>query len=387
MEFVMTHGPRAAIEQLVLSDMGVTQHVAGALWLDPSTLTAREDVVERIMWKSGFYVIDRAAPEAAASRHLEALRARAEQCPTFITESDREALRASGVNAFVGVESELQRFIAWNVWLLASDHFVDTRFTFDEAVGLRRVAEILGASISVDSTVHQWSVGGRNTLGCLLAYLAAAAKWWSELPGKNADGMLRPSDEIPHYEGSPHVLFPFKHRQLWADCNRSELEAYLGELREVVGAIQRSEAATIRNGLDHWRRPDEFPAPGRIAACAKVLEGALARSYETLVLPPTWWVIEIKQDFFNRVQWVLEDSRGRRMTVHGPTQVAGLEKLGFGFPYLLVGRNLLGLPNATLRFDQADVGEHERAWEDYPLRREIPRRGNGTRPPASDAHH
>lgn len=378
MEFVMSAGPRAAIEQLVLCDIAITQHVARALWLDLSTVTAREHVVEHILWKAGFCVPDSVAPEAATARHLESLRERAEQCSEVITESDREALRAYGVNAFVGLESALQRFLVWNVWLLGSDHFVETRFSFDEAAALVSVARVLGRSVTVDQTLHQWSTTGRNTLGCLLGYLGAAARWWSGLPTRISDDIRRPGDEMPHFEGSPHVLFPFRHRQLWADCSPPQLEAYVGALKEVVEGIYKSDAAAIRNGLDHWRRPEEFPTPSRIAACARTLESALARAYELQVMPATWWLTEAKQDIFNRVEWRITDSRGRRETVYGPTQVAGLDALAFGRPYLVVGRNLLGLPNATLRFDQADIGEHQRFWADYPLRREIPRRVSGS---------
>lgn len=380
MQYVLERGPRDAIEHLVLSEMGVTRHVSNASWLDLTALGKAETAVDRLLWKTGFPVLDMEAPQDFAARNLEALRERAAACVGYVSESDREELRGAGVNAFVGVENDLQRFLAWNVWLLGTDHFVDSRGEYREREAFARVSEILGERVESGGVVHRWSSEGKNTLGCVLAYLVNASAWWTSLTKKSKADAARTNDDLPHYDGNPDVIFPFRHKQLWADCNNDQLGAYVASLNECASEILRQDAAGVRNGLDHFRKADEFPDPRRIGMCAGGLCETLRRAYAGGQMPKPWYVVEVRHDYYNHRTWTLEDARSERMELHGPTQVAGLVALEWGVPYLVVRQNLLALPNATLRFRYTDVGPHERFWAVYPRRREIPRKGSVEQP-------
>ena len=103
----------------------------------------------------------------------------------------------------------------------------------------------------------------------------------------------------------------------------------------------------------------------------------IGQAYSEGILPLPWRLVEFQRDFYDRHKWRLENARGESIDILGPTQVGGLMSLRFGKPYFVVRDNILGLPNATLRFELKDAGPHETLWADFPLRREIPRRVGG----------
>jgi hypothetical protein len=70
------------------------------------------------------------------------------------------------------VEHLLEEFIAFNVWLLASDHVNQTKFEyrFEDAVGA--VSKTLGLSLRINDQDFAWRPSGGNVLGTLLVYQA-----------------------------------------------------------------------------------------------------------------------------------------------------------------------------------------------------------------------
>jgi hypothetical protein len=130
-----------------------------------------------MLWKIGFDIPRYAEGYALLCKRLEAFNRALLAVGGLKQEEDREELRSVGVNLFVSVEEFLDKLVSFNVWLLASDHFLVSRFRYELNVARQKVSEILGRSIGEDDTRVQWNTHGENSLGTLLCYLREASAW------------------------------------------------------------------------------------------------------------------------------------------------------------------------------------------------------------------
>ena len=215
-------------------------------------------------------------------------------------------------------------------------------------------------------------VDGKNNLSTLLAYLSATAEWATQLPSADPDPLLRPPNDLPFYAEDPHLEFPFRHTQLWADCDQEELRTYVGVLEEVVKKVNRSRSAEVRNGIDHKRRKDEYPDPDTMRTAVIELRDALDLADTQRLIPKAFWVRSVKTDRAGRQIWELYDYRDRTLVLHGPNLTWIRPDYSYDQPKVVAPMNLLGLPNGEITFYIHDETEYERYWSNYPRRRGIP---------------
>jgi len=193
-------------------------------------------LVERILWKFGFD-LPRYHSYQRIKQHLNEFRSTLLVIGDINTDEQREAVRKAGVNLFVYVEAFLEETICYPIWLLSCDHFLDTHLTYDTRYARRRVGQVLGSASSVSGITFQWAEDGGNALGTLLRYLQLACEWMKGLSVLDQSKLVRPEPDLPHYADLTDALFPFRHRELWADCNPSELARFIGEYESIVRLI------------------------------------------------------------------------------------------------------------------------------------------------------
>ena len=371
MEFLRKSGPQAAIKELILSSRAITTEIGGRLWFEALKGEDQVTTCRRLMWKFGFQVPRYGDEYHILRNRIGEFKAAVVQMPQKPTEDDRARIRSIGVNMFVSIEALFEDILAFNVWMLASDHFMETKFKFTKEDALRKVAETLGAEIDSGEETLQWHVDGSNTLGTLLGYLAAYRKWLKGRLTANRDAVERPSADYPFYAHDDLWLFPYVHTQLWADVPHEALARYLTYVESVCGQAVQAELTKVRNGLDHKRDEADFPEPDKMLACVSRLEELTDVADRSGLLPKLFWSESKEQKLDSISIRVAKDYKGSSYTMEGPSPIGprGDNLPDLGTPYILAPADFLGIPNSDLYFIPAPMTNYRRYWSDYPLRK------------------
>jgi len=372
LSYLETRSPEDAVRDLVLTSQAVTEYVFVRLEL--TTDAIKRDVptpVDLILWKMGFDPPQYDDFSLRFQSHLERFNGTVLSMPGPHTEDDREKIRATGVNLFVYVEKLLDMVLSYNVWLLATDHFLDSRFDFDIVEARKKVSEILGSTLTDDDSEVWWNPVGDNSLGVLLRYLSESVSWMNSLESEDHEAWRRSQSDIPHFAKGLEARFPFNHVTLWADADLNEFRAYVQDYRQFVGFIEQANLAFVRNGLDHMRDATRFPSSDKMLACAARLREAHNFAAEKRFLPVIFWLERVEESRFGMSEYHLRDSAGRLLVLHGPPMALCLRPVGFSRPYVVAPGNLLGGANAPLVFGYRERTEYEEYWKDYPRRRRI----------------
>ena len=130
-EFIRSEGPKEAVSKLILASQAVTKKVCEDIQLSvEETVPRTEKTIPRMLWKYGFEIPRYDDTLMRLNRWLDPFEDLLSQIDFSEGEKARERIRAAGVNLFVAVETFLDRLLAFNVWLLTSDHWGEHRFTY-----------------------------------------------------------------------------------------------------------------------------------------------------------------------------------------------------------------------------------------------------------------
>jgi hypothetical protein len=330
-----------------------------------------------LLWKLGFSVPRYDHEYQILRNRIAEFKAIVLQVPPRLTEEDRARIRSVGVNLFVSVEKFLTDLLTFNVWLLASDHFATTHFTYTLQDAIKSVASTLGSEIASGDQMLSWRIDGENALGTLLGYLGAFRKWLKARPDADRSAVKRKGEDYPYYAQDPCWTFPFAHVELWADVPQGVLALYIETIESISTQLAQAELASVRNGLDHNRDEAGFPAPDKMLACVSRLEQAVDLSDSRRVIPKLYWRVSENRDLHGQVADSFRDYRNCTFELCGPSPVRGPDRGAFGVPYLIAPADFLNIPNSTLMFRASPRTQWREYWNNYPRRRFIPPRSPG----------
>jgi hypothetical protein len=369
--FTRKRGPGEAVRELILSSARITEVVCDDLKIPLQYVKdTNDETVNLILWKLGFNPMQFDDSIARFKARLSEFNQVILASTPISTEDARDRIRAAGVNVFVSLEDFLDRLISYNVWLLSSDHFISGKYS--SASGRLAVPQALGASLESGGTKVSWNVLGVNPLGTLLRFLRAAADWIQHLPTQDRKAVQRLERDMPHFADNDYLKFPFRHMALWADSDPTELQRHSELFGRITKLVEESEPANIRNGLDHFRDPDQFPSADKLLACVVRLGEALELADVQRFVPKIHWLFERNGNRFGVVENLFRDYAGRVVVTYGPQLASGLEAGSYDGARLVAPGNLLGIPNAALVFRVQEPSAFSRYWQDYPRRRVIP---------------
>ena len=367
--YLRENGPEKAVKELVLCSQQVTKAFCDALLLPLPDFAGNDETIRKILWKLGFN-LPRLNSYQLLSERLDAFKSTLLRIGDVQTEGQRALIRESGVNLFVSIESLLDELVSYPVWFLSSDHFVTTRCNFDLVAARERVSEVLGQTAYTEGATFSWGTGGENALGTLLHYLSLASDWMRGLSSQDPKPCERSKDDFPHYAEFYPNKFAFRHTQLWADADRSELEQLAQAYAEIVRLIAQSDLATIRNAIDHWRDGGGFPAMERMFTFVARFGEAFRLASEKRYLPKWHWLEEVRSDRFGGNVYELRDYAGSKLIMYGPPHVLGIPTADFKSPVLIAPGNALGYPNSELVFRVRESSPYSEYWSGYPRRDE-----------------
>lgn len=363
LQYLNSKSPYEAVLELVLSSSEVTQYIMSMICLELYGGEPNEVIADRVLWKFGFSVPRYGKEYPTLLRNLDGFRSVLLGKSTPFDEVAREHIRSSGVNLFVNLEHFLESLIAYNVWLFQNDHFED-RFVFEPCKSVESVAKTLGYVAE-----FSWNERGGNTLGVLLVYLAESVKWMEGLKKLDLEEFKRPEEDYPHYAYPDDNLFPFHFKQFWANCDKTELSKYIDAYVDVANIFLRSELASVRNGLDHYRVPSRFPTLDSMTACESRLRQAVSAAEIKGLYPKIWWMKTRLFDVTGRYEETMADQLGCEIKLSYPTVLKAIKEVNFGMPALIPYGNLLGQANSSIVFEIKEESHYSIIWKDYPIRR------------------
>lgn len=368
--YIRDKGPETSVRELVLSSAALTKTICNEVSLSLKHVSSNDKKsVEKILWKLGFN-------PAGYSDTLKRLRARLNDfnqkllsIPSIDTEDDRESIRSAGVNLFVSLEEFLDSLISYNVWLLYNDHFSSNKFCYDLDEARHCVTQAFSTTSDDDIVGLPWSENGDNTLGTLLHYLARTASRIDSLEDANRDELKKDEADLPHYCDDKLRPFPFRHTQLWADTDLSELSKYKDGFATIARLIGQADLASVRNGIDHHRDEYSFPDSDKMFACVARLSQALDSADVNRYFPKQFWLESKKENRYGVIEYSYLDYGGRELITFGPNVAMGLPNQIYAYPVIIAPGNLLGYPNSQLMFWFQERNEYSVFWRDYPKRR------------------
>lgn len=371
MDYLCKNEPSTVVNELILASEPVTKAICEKLNFSVEDIGDTR-FVDRLLWKLGFDLPRFSDTLALLRRRLEIFNQELLAVGTFRGERDRERIRSAGVNLFVSVEEFLEQIICFNVWLLASDHFLGTKFRYDANAAKRKVRDVLGRSLRSGEVEVTWNSEDANTLGPLMAYLNGTTSWTKALLGSRREALIRPEADLPDFAENKFRVFPFQHTALWADSDLGCLERLSNDFAGIVTRIARSNLAAIRNGLDHQRDEADFPKIDEMLAFVAHFREAVDIADVNRFFPKEFWLENSNEDRFGRQEFEFKDYLGRSHVFFGPSFVHGIPGAAQDTPLLIAPGNLLGFANAEIVFTLREKSVFSQYWEGYPRRRQIP---------------
>jgi hypothetical protein len=327
------------------------------------TIPRTEFTIPRILWKFGFEIARHDDVLSRLNRWLQQFEELLPQIDFAAGETARERIRSEGVNLFVSVEQFLDALIAFNVWLIASDHWAGTRFQYQLSDARHTVSAVLGDSIqSVEGTLT-WKTSGENALGTQLAYLNEFELWLDSLTEGKKES--RQNNNLKNSDHSSRP-FPFKHTQLWADSEVLELQRYKELLKRILKTISQADVAGVRNALDHQRDASRFPTEEALWTCTTRLKSAARTAEQYRIYPVTYWFDSKLEKVFGTSEYSFKSKRGDNFTIFRPATVDALPDINRIYPVVFAPINFLGAADSLLFFKVIGESEYSKYWSGYP---------------------
>jgi hypothetical protein len=370
MQFLRNTVPAEAVDQLIFASGPITKLILDELQYTGSLDTP--DLIQRVLWKVGFELPRFSDTYSRLRSRLRTFNDTVLQVGSVRSEDDREAIRSAGVNLFVSLEQVLEELVVYNLWLLASDHFLQTEFVFDFDDARNVVSRVLGSKLTSEFGDSVWDNTGVNTLGVLYRYLQEACSWMRKLLSADKKPLRRPEVDLPHYVGKKEGQFVFFHSELWADVQISALGAFVDDFADLAKRLNQANPMQIRNGLDHKRSDEEFPSTDAMLGFVAKFREALDHAELQRYIPKEFWAMSWKQDRAGRREFEFHDYSGRKFAVYEPSLALGVDDIDLNHPILIAPGNLLGHASAALIFRIRDKSNYSEYWKGYPRRRKIP---------------
>jgi hypothetical protein len=371
-DHIQSGGPLATVRNLIMSDRSIFDKVSDLVFLRRFPDEDSEQVETRLLWKLGFNL-----PRYGGAISLLRLRLdEFNQCLLRVgavdSEEERGEIRRSGVNLFVSLEDFLERLVSYNLWLCASDHFIDTKFGYNRHDAVIKVPQVLGTSVRSGDETFTWNSNGENTIGTTQVYLWRLIEWFSECQSRDKNTISRSEEDYPFYARHPEQVFAFCHVESWADFDRSEFDVYIDKIKNMAQQLAKSDLAGIRNWLDHKRSFQRFPTTDSMLAMVSRVRDVLEMADVHRLIPKRFWLEKDNLDRYGRGMRVLKDYADRPYSLAIPMLDVSMPRIGFDAPIIIGPGCFLAEGAVPIVLSVKSTGEYAKYWSGYPRRRQIP---------------
>lgn len=328
-----------------------------------SNPSEEERLVNRILWKLGFEVPLYPEYQQLFWNRLERFQEAASTNRPYGAD-DQEAIRSAGINFFVSLEEILDYALSFSTWMLMSDHYAVTNWSFrlDEAREL--MANLLnGRTIGKD---HPLEMDGseRNSLFPLIEGFDVLCGLCAEILA-TADLYERPKYGFPGYYGISDVEeFPFVHTKFLLDLRSQDVGEVMGLLSNTTKSLNAANVANVRNRLGHRR--SDFPTQAEIyEACSKVAT-TIRRLEDSGLCPTVYWRTQTTVDKFSRATVELKSQRGAVVVFRTPSRFRASRLPALVGPLIVVPVMHIGGSGELVRFDFSENSPFAQFWSSFP---------------------
>lgn len=364
-DYLEKYGPEYVVHNLILPSEDVCDYFSSKLSISINPLADTSTFVNRLLYRFGYVPIFR---DTIMTRLDEAIMCFLNVLDDINVDDNvnKERVRSVGVNLFIAVEEFLDSFVTYNTWVLSSDHFVNTRLTYNLDKARKSVTTLLGATLYTEQQELKWDEGGGNTFSVLLRYLSELKKWIIKLPDRNRDDLKRNESDLPFYSQHAEIPFLYKHTQLWADLDINSIKQYINDFSNICDNIDRANICFIRNGIDHMRSDEKFPKVDDMRNCAYYLKIAADLACNKRYFPNPLWLNKEEISRKDIFKYTFIDSNNNSFTILGPFMFKETLIPNTTSPFLVAPIRVNEYTNTDIIFGFEQRNEYDSYWDGYP---------------------
>lgn len=266
------------------------------------------------------------------------------------SETDREAIRSSGVNLFVSLEDILSHSLSFSTWALLSDHYQDTKFKLNLSYAQKFMAlKLSGASLG--DTIIEFDPAGKNTLFPLIAGFSILSNKCLESLSNCSDFERGDSEFLDCFKYSKLESFPFSHKMLFLDLREKDIDKIIGLLSDTYQSLTRAQICDIRNRIEHARRESEFPKREEIEKACDAMKKAVIDLIDYGIYPSVYYFAGQIVDEYKRVIIKCKDYKNSEMCLLQSNQFHSCGLPNFEKPIVIVPCMHIGDSAEFIRFE------------------------------------
>ena len=333
----------------------------------PSNVDDENRLIDKMLWKLGF---DMPRFPRYSNLFWERHEKFLECSRTYrkYTELDREQIRSAGVNFFVSLEEILDYSLSFITWVLLSDHYIDTNFTFSfDSCRKFMASKLSGIALGAEESII-FNPNGVNTLFPLIQGFKILSILSTEIVSKKSR-FVRPKEQFPRFSGYTNIIqFPFHHTHLLLDINPNDLKIIVDVLNEVTSVLEGAQICAVRNKIQHNRKEKEFPDQQDIEkACVAVAD--IVSKLETSGICPLLYLYNGQSvDQYSRMVTSYINFKNTEHKFFQPSQFSSCNMPDVGSSFVIVPWIKIGDSIERIRFRLIEESDFFDIWKNYPRR-------------------
>ncbi|WP_157574715.1 hypothetical protein [Jiangella muralis] len=381
-EYLRKTPPEIALQRLVLNTRENVKRGAASLSLNIEDGVNDLELVQRMLWKLGFDVIDADELHEDFWRHSDRLRKAAESASVSTSVGEEEISEIS-TSYFRALEKLLADTLVFCVWAFTTDHVrdQDPYLYVDNNVALDRTTRELGAGLAVRRDIYDAKLSIEKwTLQPLFRGFEVLSDVLGGLEARALE-LERPANSVPDFANEATVQrFPFRHTSPFLDLTAASRELIHSTLQRATGGLLESNATEVRNGLLHYRRSnvDLKNLVGSLEAVESVIRNLESQGLVRIVYRRQ----RVETDRWGRSLHTLADATGSERAISRPSAYAWVNLPRLDEPQYLMTIAQFDQFGEYLRFLPGSDSDYRELWTGVPQRRQ--RSVTGRTPSDSD---
>jgi len=340
----------------------------------PDDFEQESYIIDKILWKLGFDI--NIFPDELAKfwKRLRKFKDIVTRTSRY-NEEDKEEIRSAAVNLFVSLEQVLEHSLAFSVWLLLSDHYIDTKFTYVYEDAREFMAGVLNGFEMSSGETLAYDKSGKNTLFPLVAGFDALISICNKLLKEGNETYKRPNIELPSFHGNDSIMvFPFMSKKMIFDISASDYEKFSALIQNVSKEFSKTQVLSIRNKLQHKR--DDFPAQQEILVACDSIDKVISILENSNVYPNVYLFESFHVDSYKRDEFTYRNYKDVEISVTPTPEYDLCDLPGYYDPQIIIPLIKIGASNNPLRFLYKERSDYQQFWKNYPRRKKIEEQNN-----------